>query len=345
MKTLPPLAAACIGSVPFTDVEWTLDLLGQVCPEIPCWPQMSQVSRREDMVLQAVDGLPLLEADTENSRVRVLTEGKEEALTLFYEHFLSGDYDYFAVPPEAGCGLQPFLARASADPTFGPDYLKAQIIGPVSFGQSVRTGEDKTLLDDPDLCDTVVKGLGAKAAWLARRIREVGRTPVVFIDEPGLTGYGSGFSTLQADRVKAMIDEAASIPRAEGEVFIGTHVCGNTDWGLLTETSIDIINFDAYGFLDHFLLYPKQVERFFRRGGMVAWGIVPTREYTGQTADELAGKLLAGWDNLAKRGLDLETIRERTIITPSCGTGALHPDTALAVLELLPQVRERLIAG
>jgi hypothetical protein len=343
MQSFPSLATTVIGSVAFTDVEKALDLIARACPLIPAWPQMTRVRGREDMVLQAADGLPCLVVDEENRRIVVETQGREEALTGFYEHFLSEDYDYFAVPPEAASGLEPFLKRARDDAGFGPEFLKVQICGPISFGTSVRTDDDKTLLDDPDLSDTIVKGLGAKAAWLSDQVRETGRFPLVFIDEPGLTGYGSAFSTLAADQVTAMINEAAGIVRSRGEALIGTHVCGNTDWGLLASADIDIVNLDAFGYAEHFALYPDAVRSFLDRGGRIAWGIIPTLNFTGEeTADGLARRLQEAWNLLAGKGIDLDLIRERSLITPACGLGPISPEDGERILALLPQVQERL---
>ncbi|MFH1091847.1 MAG: hypothetical protein V1742_09805 [Pseudomonadota bacterium] len=339
MKSLPPLTTTTIGSVPFLDIESTLDQIARTCPVLPAWPQFVRRHPREDMVLQAVDGLPLLEIDEIERRVRVRNENKAEALTRFYEHFLEADLDYFALPEAARSGLDPFLMRAEADPSFGPEFIKAQVIGPVSFGQSVRTQEEVTLLDDPELSDTVVKGLGAKGAWLAARIRRIGRLPVIFFDEPGLTGFGSAFSTLKGEQVTAMLDEAAEIVRTNGEALIGVHVCGNTDWGMLARTALDILNFDAFGFVEHFLLYPREIKAFLDRGGYVAWGIVPTLEYTGrETAEELAARLKQGWKQLARQGLDLDLIRRRALITPSCGVGGIPDKEAREIIDLLPQV-------
>ncbi|MBU2552067.1 MAG: hypothetical protein KKB20_26890 [Proteobacteria bacterium] len=340
MGQLTPLAITAIGTVPFLDLDWTLDFVARTSPDIPYWPQMVRRHPREDMVLQAVDGLTPLEMDEARHRVTVKAGDREQALTEFYEHFLAQDWDYFAVPPEAGSCLRLFLDRAKSDPAFGPEFLKAQVIGPVSFGQSVRTPEDRTLLDDPELADMVVKGLGAKAAWLAREILATGRTPLIFFDEPGLTGLGSAHSNLSGERVVAMLDEAAEIVRSVGPAFVGVHICGNSDWGAITSANLDVINFDAYGFLDHFLLYPKEIRKFLERGGHIAWGIVPTLDYTGeQTARGLADKLKAGWSALAGRGLDLDLVRSRSLITPACGVGAIGEEAARAILELLPPVQ------
>ncbi|MDY6850851.1 MAG: hypothetical protein SV487_02075, partial [Thermodesulfobacteriota bacterium] len=214
MKALPPLAATGIGSVPFLDVDQTLDLIARSCPELPFWPQMVRRHAREDMVLQFLDGLPLLEADEENRCALVKTKGRADALTEFYERFLSRDLDYFALPQESCAGLAPFLELARSRPEFGPEFLKAQVTGPVTFGLSIRTPDEKTILDDPEFADVIVKGLGAKAAWLAREIRAVGRTPLIFFDEPSLTGFGSAFSTLQRDEVIRLLNETAETARS-----------------------------------------------------------------------------------------------------------------------------------
>ncbi len=344
MTDIKPLSTTGIGSVPFLDPESTLDLIARNCPELPFWPQLVQRTPYEDMGLQFVDGLPLVKIDEENHRVTVGAEGREEALTAFYERFLSGDWESFAVPESSALGLYRFFDRAARDNSFGPDFLKVQVTGPVTFGQSIRTPDGKTLLDDPEFADVTPKLLGAKGAWLASRIRALGRTPIIFFDEPGLTGFGSAFSNLSREQVVQLLQETAQIAASDGPVLTGTHICGNTDWNMVIASGLDIINFDAYGFLDHFLLYPEEIKKFLTRGGRLAWGIVPTLDYTGQKAEELAGKLKAGLEKLAGQGFDLDMVRKQSLITPACGVGSRTEDTARAIIELLPQVRELLQA-
>lgn len=343
MKSITPLSTTAIGSVPFQDVDWTLDLIGRTCPKLPHWPQLVQRHAREDMVLQVADGLPLLEVDEDARSVSVRETGREEALIAFYEHFMANDFEYFRVPEESAVGLTAMLKRAEREPDFGPDFLKGEVTGPITFGLSVRTADDKSLLDDPDLADTVSKGLGAKAAWMAGKMRALGRTPMIFFDEPSLTGFGSAFSTLSGEQVVGLLNDAAEAARAGGEVLTGIHVCGNSDWGMITSTTLDVVNFDAFEFLEHFLLYPKEISAFLERGGYLAWGIVPTKNFTGrETAEQLAGMLRDGWKALSDRGIDLNLVRERSIITPSCGMGSLSTEYAEAIYDLLPQVAGKL---
>jgi len=342
MKPLPPLTITTIGSLPFLTDEEALSLLEQNCPYLPAWPQLVRRHPREDMLLQATDGLPLLSVDEAQRKVTVQDQGRPAALTTFYEHFLAGDYEYFAIPETSGGrSLEAMIDWVKEVPSFGPEFLKAQISGPVSFGESIRTSDEKTLLDDPELKDTVVKGLAAKAAWLAGRIRDLNRIPLIFIDEPGLTGFGSAFSSRTREEVIEMINEIAEIVRSGGEALLGIHVCGNTDWGMLAATTLDVINFDAFSYLDHFLLYPRDLNRFFQRGGYVAWGIVPTVAYTGrETPEGLADQLIEAWRRLTGHGLEMNLLRDRALITPSCGLGSLTEENARAILSLLPQAAQ-----
>jgi hypothetical protein len=106
---------------------------------------------------------------------------------------------------------------------------------------------------------------------------------------------------------------------------------------------VDIVNFDAFGFMDKVLLYPDDIKRFFGRGGALAWGIVPTGDFTGnETADGLLAKLEDGITRLAANGIDRATILRQALITPSCGMGSLAPDKALAILKLTREVSDRM---
>jgi hypothetical protein len=202
------------------------------------------------------------------------------------------------------------------------------------------------LADDPGLLELCALAMGGKAAWSAGKIRETGRTPIVFLDEPGLTGYGSAFSTLTPETVVTTLTSAVEAARASGPVLVGCHVCGNTDWGLLTKVGLDIINFDAFEFLETVCLYPKELKGFLEGGGLLAWGVVPTRDFDGQvSAEALAAIVRQGWANLAAKGLDLELLKSGTLLTSACGLGRLSLEQARGITRILPEVASRLKDG
>lgn len=343
IAAIPALSTVAIGSVPFTSVEETLDLLGR-CIDIPAWPQMVALSPWEDMLFGALKGLPALTVDLSARRVTAEAEGREDDLTRFYELFLQSDYEFLAPAEESARGFYALLTKARRDPSFGPAFLKAQIIGPLTLGQSVGVGRARKLVDDPELLDACLKGLGAKGAWLAGRLRALGRTPVIFLDEPGLSGYGSAFSTLSAEKVLNSLNEAADLIRSQGPALVGLHVCGNSDWGLLSRARLDIINFDSYNYMEPFSLYPQELKDFYRRGGYVAWGQVPTNDFEAglTTPETLAGSLAGAWEALAAKGLDLEIIVNRALLSSACGLGSLSEAAARAILRTLPELADLL---
>ena len=341
-KELKALATTAIGSVPYEDAGLAVELMAPL--DVPASPQMVKISPWEDMLLGAVEGLPALIVDGEKRTVKAKKENRENDLAEFYEKFMSGDYSFLALPENSSRGFNAMMKRTHDDKNYGPDFLKLQFVGPLTFGQMVLMEDGQSsLVDDNEMLEVAAQALGAKGAWAAAEVRKLGRTPIIFLDEPGLSGYGSAFSTLSAETVKNTMGLAADIVRSQGPALVGCHVCGNTDWGLLMESGVDIINLDAFEFLEAFCLYPRQIKAFLQKGGRVAWGIVPAQGFEETIkADFLAKKLQSGWLSLAKTGIDYEEIKEKSLITSACGLGSLTPEKAQAITKLLPVVSDLL---
>ena len=141
------------------------------------------------------------------------------------------------------------------------------------------------------LFDAVVKGLAMKAAWQVRELGRFGKPVIIFIDEPAMESLGSAFSAVSSEVVAEKLNEIIDVIHELGGIA-GIHCCGNTDWPLLFNSNVDIVNFDAFGYMEKVMLYPEDIRKFLDRGGALAWGIVPTSAYTGtETAEELRQNL------------------------------------------------------
>ncbi|MDR2443392.1 MAG: hypothetical protein LBE31_07730 [Deltaproteobacteria bacterium] len=334
---IKPLATLAIGSVPFATTDEALDLMASNL-DIPAHPQMVALTPWEDMLLSATFGLPAIKIDP-NNNIIVAASGREEAMAEFYEKYYNNDLSFLDLDERSSCGFNAFMARAKSDPDFGRVALKSQIVGPLTFGQSVKVEGGNNLVDDPALLEIASLAMGGRAARVALQFRELGRNPVVFLDEPGLTGYGSAFSTLTPQTVLSALGAAVTAAKAQGPVLVGCHVCGNTDWGLLTKAGLDIINFDAFEFLEAVCLYPEPIEAFLEGGGVLAWGVVPTRDFDESiTVDRLTSIVREGWRVLASKGVNLRLLKERTWLTSACGLGSLTTLQAKGILEILPKV-------
>lgn len=337
-----PFSTTTIGSVPYLDPEEAVDYMSKV--DMPAYPQMVKISPWEDMFLGALEGLPALLVDRDTQKVRAKRNDRENDLADFYAKFMAGERDFLALPSESRRGFDAFLARAAKDPAYGPNFLKTQVIGPLTFGQMVLLEDEKsTLVDDQELLEATALALGGKAAWEARQIRNLGRIPVVFIDEPGLASFGSAFCNLTADTVVNTMASACQVVREDGPALIGCHICGNTDWSMMMDTGIDIVNFDAFEIMEQFSLYPRRLKAFLENGGLVAWGIVPAQGYRADlTADELVEKLNQGWLNLDKKGVPRELLAQRSIITTACGLSMLPEELARAANGMITAVADKL---
>ena len=61
---------------------------------------------------------------------------------------------------------------------------------------------------------------------------------------------------------------------------------------MLMEAKADIVSFDAYEFMDKYLMYWREIKVLLDRGGYLAWGIVPTSlKITSVSSNDLVEKI------------------------------------------------------
>jgi methionine synthase II (cobalamin-independent) len=211
--------------------------------------------------------------------------------------------------------------------------VKGQITGPVSWGLSVKDGSSKAILYDEVLSDAAAKLLRLKADWQEKALKQISKNTIIFIDEPAMTSYGSAFFSLPKERIICLLQEVMD---GIGGLK-GIHCCGNTDWSLIMETGIDILNFDTYNFAGSLALYPSQVKRFLAGNGAIAWGIIPTDEasLTRETVSSLKDRLEEAMAPFTRKGIAFKELVEHGLLTPSCGLAGLKEEAAVLALELL----------
>ena len=230
-------------------------------------------------------------------------------------------------------------------------------MGPISFGLTVTDQDGRACLYNDVYTDVLVKHMTFNARWQVKQLQEVsaprsrGRQVILFVDEPYMTSFGSAYVSLGKEQVIAWLDEIYEALHA-AEAVTGTHCCGNTDWGVLLNTKVDILNLDAYDFIENLALYPFELREFLDRGGAVCWGLIPNNNHIfHETPPLLAEKLRNGirliCEKAAKRGVTIrpDEFASRSLIAPSCGLGSATVEIADRVFDVLVETGNILKQG
>ncbi|MEN8256364.1 MAG: hypothetical protein ABFS09_00725 [Thermodesulfobacteriota bacterium] len=334
-----------IGSIPLDSHDQALDWILDHTPEIPLWPQLPGLAQ-EGMLVQFLEGFPgLAREEGGKTYFNTLTEEFANETLAFFEEYLTLREDpagllqsRFQVSNDRAAGLYRLAERMKDTNSVA---VKGQITGPFTLLTGVTDQEQRATYYDPALREIIHKGLAMKAAWQVEFLKKINDNVILFMDEPALAGLGSS-AFISISKESLAEDQAEIITAIKGAGGLaGVHVCANTDWPLLLSLDYDIINFDAYGFFDRFVSYEKEIHAFLKRGGIIAWGIVPTakeEDVLKESSESLTELWKKQADQLCSAGWDYSSILAQSLITPSCGTGSLSSEAAKKVLEMTRDV-------
>jgi hypothetical protein len=353
MLNQPKFLATAIGSLPHDDAAKAVEVVLANLPEAPVWPQLPRLGLNEQMEVQYSEGIPCVIIDRQKGRMYLDTSTDySEAFAAFYEASLAaaeapagaGDLSSMAISPSFAQGLYALEGRLKADGKTKP-FVKVQTTGPCSFALTITDENKRAIYYNEEFRDVIVKALAMKCRWQLRKFKPCAQQTLCFIDEPILSGFGSStYVSVKREDVVACLREVIEAVHAEGGLA-GIHCCGNTEWSILTDAGVDILNCDAFGFGETLALYPGAIKGFLERGGAIAWGLVPTSTAIRQeTPESLAARFEKLADHLAAKGIDRELLLQQAILTPSCGTGSMEVADAEKVFRTLRSVSQTLKA-
>jgi len=352
MSFKPKFLSSAIGSMPFADPDYAVGVSFSTL-DVPIWPQLSHFGLNEQMEIQYSEGMPRIIIDREKNRMYFDTSGDySEDLAKFYEIYLAamdedegtGDCSDLLISPDYSKGIYAFENKLKEEGKKLP-FIKVQTTGPCSFALTIVDENKRAIYYNEEFRDIVVKALAMKCRWQIQKFQPYAEKVICFIDEPILSAFGSStYVTVKREEVVDLLNEVINAVHADGAVA-GIHCCGNTEWSILIDAGVDIVNFDAFEYGDTIAIYADSVQKHLDRGGMLAWGIIPTSTaIREQTVDTLESKFEEVMDNLAAQGIDKQLIMEQAIITPSCGTGSMETGDADKVFEMTAALTKRMKA-
>ena len=343
------LSSTAIGSLPHNNPTEAVQLAFNSFKTCPFWPQLSNVSKSEDMTTQYLQGLPGIEYDEAKCKYYFNTESEtffEQLEEFFFDYesvVTEKNYeilDKYAITPEYSSSINLFFNELAKTQ---PPFAKGHVIGPLTLGLSICGSDDKNAIYDDVLKEVIIKGLTLKALWQINQIKKSSHktTPIIFLDEPAMSQYGtSAIITITKEDITSAIREISKIIQDAGGLS-GVHCCGKTDWSIITDSGINILNFDAFFFGKSLEIYLTDIKKFITNGNYIAWGIVPTLDATALAASStqtLKAQLDSIIESLCKKGLSKELVLKQSIFTPSCGAGGLDIMLAEKALSLTAEI-------
>ncbi|MFC2017323.1 methionine synthase [Chloroflexota bacterium] len=325
-----------IGSMPHTDPSEACSQITHYLKDIPAWPQLPKRSFLENMYVQFSQGFPGVVVKEDSIYVDRSQE-LDKPLEQLYAAYLENNIDKYPTSPDYAAGLSSFLSIENLSPL----AVKGQIIGPISWGLTVTDDSRRAILYDDTLADAAAKLLRLKASWQEKTLSQISPNTIIFVDEPYMASFGSAFVSLSKEKVISLLEEVfGGISRLKG-----VHCCGNTDWSVLLDTSVDIVSFDAYNYAQSLSLYPAEVSKFLERKGAIAWGIVPNDEAVlgKESVASLKDRLEEAMAPFTRTGIRFKQLIEQGLLTPSCGLASLAAkESSAQALELLAELSARI---
>ncbi|RLC18115.1 MAG: hypothetical protein DRH93_16915 [Deltaproteobacteria bacterium] len=301
------LLTTAMAVMPHTDVDQALN--AALSLDVPFWPQLPNYNYYEDMYVQAAEHFPGIILDMENKTVRFSLDKFIEEFEETMAHF--EDPEYFDVSPAYSVVYHQFLDLDLSD----RPAIRGQLEGPVSFGFNILDQDDRPILFDDTVRPFMFEFMAKRINVQLNRLKKKNPNAFMFIDEPGLqfifsamSGYGEQKARVDLDEFFSMIDA----PR-------GIHLCGNPDWDFLLSLDMDILSFDVYSNAEIFAASAPSIKKFLNKGGILVWGIIPTgfETFEKENLDFLSFKLNNIWKALGKKGIDIDQIVRRSMLSPA----------------------------
>lgn len=323
------LLTTAMAVMPHTDINRALEMALSL--DVPFWPQLPRYSYYEDMYVQASEHFPGIILDVEKRTLRFSMEKFINELEETMAHF--EEPEYFDISETYSEVYHRFLKLDLSD----RHAIRGQLEGPISFGFNVVDQDNRPILFDDTIRPFIIEFLARRINVQLSKLKKINQNAFMFIDEPGLqfvfsamSGYGDVAARRDMETFFSLIEK----PR-------GVHLCGNPDWDFLLGLDLDILSLDVYTNGEIFSSYASSIKKFLDRGGMLVWGIIPTNIelFEKENIDTLDTRLIEMWSLLGKKGIDLDFLMSRSMLSPATCC-LVNPDIEKTVEQAFIMVNE-----
>lgn len=329
------LQTTAMGILPHTNLEEAMKLALSV--DIPFWPQLPRLSFFEDMYAQATEHFPGITVDESAQKIYFDFEQFMEQLPGYLEK--AEDRETYTLSEKYSLVYREFLQQKGLD---AYSAIRGQFIGPVSFGMKITDRDKKPIIYNDEVKAFIYDFMANKINVQYEELLEKNPNSFVWVDEPGLEIIFGSFTGYSSEIAKK--DYAGFLGNLKGPK--GVHLCGNPDWSFLLNQNLDILSIDAHRVGGIFSKYTAEIKAFLDRGGILAWGIVPTltEEVEQESVRSLVNHLEGLWGHLEKYGIDKKQIISQAWLAPArcCLVNSDGGKTVEKAFRILKEVSETL---
>jgi hypothetical protein len=305
-------SATGIGSLPYESPHEATRAIADYCPHLPFWPQLPKLSAKESVIGQGLDILVNLIEPRPSGYGYQVREGRIDAVV---EALHSSSGRLTSVNAAGFSTFEDSMTSGSFPSALG---VKGQIEGPVTLSTYLFY-QGRAFLADPSLFAAMAFHVSQMACWQVERLKVLGRSVLLFIDEPALSLEASVSNGISQERRLNALSAIFEDVRARA-AFAGLHCCAARPFARMCQARPDILSFDAYRGLEQFFTDSHALQ-FLRGGGWVAYGMIPTSPHL-TAVDPIS--LFGRWLTAASMAGEPQEFAQRALITATCGLGLLE---------------------
>ncbi len=313
-------AVTGIGPLPFTDPRAAVEFSLAHCPQLAFVPILSSPDPLHTLITQSVVGLDGVWTDGDHALH--VTPERLHPLSRVAPDLSHPSFDPLHAFVEAGRGYS------------GP--IKWQLAGPLSVGLALMGHGVPTAT----AFGVAVRSVRATARVVQTHLAQAfpNSRQLVLLDEPrGSIIWCPGFPLAPDHAIDTL---SASLAAIESLVDVGVHNRGVVDWGSLIAAGPGVVSLDIH-VLDATLT--PALQPFLERGGLVAWGVVPTDGPLRSSGLVYWRKVVETWNELASTGCDAQRLSTQALITPVGGLQDHSPAQAANAFRLANEVSQLLV--
>ena len=197
----------------------------------------------------------------------------------------------------------------------------------------------RPFLSDPALFAAIAFHISQIICWQIERLKLAGLSVLLFVDEPALCLDAPAAGIISEEKRLEALAVTLEDARVRG-AYAGLHCCAARPFDRMLRAQPDILSFDADEGLELFFA-DSHARDFVHRGGMVAYGVVPTRP--GVNALDSAS-IFVRWLQAVSQAGDPQEFAQRALITATCGLGLLDPSSVVESFSVAHSI-SRLVRG